>query len=201
MTLIQDAGINQVLSRRLNITDTPAPAGTLAPEVMPVFSVSPPRIEEDYLRGETSYKTYSNVTSGIGLQPLFQLRNPTGSRTLIVVERVFLVQGAAGQSCYLNIQAGAALGLTQVATYGMDTRRAPNATGFNSVALCEAGGVVAPGLTAVFARYYSTFINYIPVNVILSPGWAFQCYGPAANTSFEIDIEWRERSAQPSELV
>lgn len=203
MNQIQDGRINQFLQRRLNITDAPAPASTLAPEVMPVLSVIPARREDDYLRGEFNYGAVYSSVGGVGTYPILRIYNPTNSGSLVIVERAIVYQVTAAASCQYGIGLGATLGLSQVASTGLDTRRPPNATAQNAIARLEGDAIAAPPFIGgpIIIRINQTFSGSLDLGIVLTPGYALDLFNQGTNQTFVANLFWRERQAQPSELV
>lgn len=205
MNQIQDFGINELLSRRLNITDSPAPASTLAPEVMPVFSVSPPRAEDDFLRRERFASSWASCIGGVAAYGIARLYNPAGTRTLVVVDKVYFRHVDASR-IFMSVQIAGTLGVGADinGTTLWDTRYGATATNQQTVAICEDFAIAAPpGLNGPILYGFVGAANTsreIKTGIVLAPGYSLDVFTSAVNLEFEVDFEFHERAVQPSEL-
>jgi hypothetical protein len=207
MNQIQDWGINELLTRRFNVTDSPGPSSTLAPEVMPVFQVAPPRMEDCFLRGERFARgTFLQANAALNYSG-FRLYNPAGSGMLVIVDTVEIALFTDATSCYGAIVLGGATGtLTEtMGTTLIDSRFRATATNLQSVAIGEFGFyAVPPGQAGpiLFRKNWRTgeIIPEFPLGVVLSPGYAFDMFTSGVDQQLLGNITWHERTAQPSEL-
>lgn len=204
MNTIQDWGINNLLTRRLNITDSPGPASTLAPEVMPVLQVKAPEEADRYLIGEKRCGNWAVVSGGVGSFGVYRIYNPTGSGTIVTVDWLSLRFFTSAASAYCAIGLGGAL--TTTPTYpgsvALDTRYRATGAGLQSVAQTVWDVVAAAPFTQVLYRLYDE-VTRVPtrIDAVLAPGYAFDVWPVATNQSIAVNLSWRERAAQPSELV
>lgn len=207
MNLIQDYGVNEFLARRLNITDSPAPANTLAPEVMPVILGVPPRYEDDFLRGERRAMSEGDCQGGVATYGVFRIYNPTFSRTIVIVERVLAHSYTAGSFIYAGLGVAQSYGTVDMAGAGTtlcDTRFGATATNAETVAIAEKG-FTTPAFVGgpILFRLRSQVDMVIPpldLGVVLAPGYALDFWTAATETGMQINLWFRERPAQPSEL-
>lgn len=202
--IIQDSGVNSQLARRLNTIS--GPASSLAPEVMPVVLAAEYTAEQNFWAGVGLRATRVTTPLDAANFSGFRLRNPAGSRTLIVVERVYIGKPTA-QSVQMGVTP-ADTNLSSVSASGSrDTRTPPTTATQQSTAIASVGiagtptfttsGKVlflSPGFVAVNAERWD-------VEVVLAPGTSFEMWSNAVNQNFQTTVLWRERTAQPSELV
>lgn len=204
MNEIQDSGVNELLVRRFNIVDSPGPASTLAPEVMPVVLIAQPSEEEEYLRGVRIAAARAEVGAVVAQYPGIRLANPTGSRTLVIVDDVFLCGLAASQSLDLGIvPITTPLNATVTGSGSRDSRIAPSTTPQQTVAAMSVGNGAATAFATVgkeMFRVSSVLSVLLPIGIVLAPGFSFDMWGLGTGLGFIASIRWRERRAQPSEL-
>lgn len=203
MNGINDWGINQFLQRRLNITDSPAPAGTLAPEVMPVLQVAPPSQDDDFLRGVRRCGGATGIAALAANFSIITLFNPTGSGILVLVDELILNSGSAGTNieCYIE-----RVQLPTMATQGSAVRDSRWGLGATRTAAILAGGqtATAPNIAWIwFGRFAQSGIfppSSYNIGAVLTPGSMLILYPSLVNVAINATIFWRERIAQPSEL-
>jgi hypothetical protein len=210
MNGIQDPGLNQLLTRRLNITDGPAPAGTLAPEIMPVMLVVPPRREDDFIRGEFNVTTEVKVAPVALKYGILRLYNPAASGVIAVIKRIRWYSSTNTQEMKATILAGASVlpedDMNFNPTIALDTRIRPQSgVNFATALGCEAGAMAVPPGLALFSfchLYMNTSGPMQPVDIgaVLTPGYAIDFWNASVAQQFLINVWWRERKAQPSEL-
>lgn len=203
MNGINDWGINQFLQRRLNITDAPAPASTLAPEVMPVVQVMPPSQEDAFLRGERLCAAATAVGALAANYSVVTLFNPVGSGILVLVDDVILNSGSTTFSmlCYLE-----RVQLPTFATQGSGVRDSRWGLATNRSAAVFAAGqtATAPNIAWIYFARPQVVAGLAPsrynLGCVLTPGTMLLLFPEIVNASQNSTIFWRERPAQPSEL-
>jgi len=183
---IQDLG--QRLARRLGM-QTPNPAPTLAPEIMPVLSVEAPRQELSFLGGERIAWAHAvQVVSG-GLYGRLILSNPVGSGMLAMVDYIDMVSTATG---YFLLSPGA-FTFSPLSPISADTRFNPGA-GRNTA--LEWGTDVTGVPPIATRRFYVTQAGtriVVQPELVLAPGWQLVWTAAAINASTEMNIRFRER--------
>lgn len=206
MNGINDSGINQFLQRRLNVTDSPAPASTLAPEVMPVILAKEPNIEDYYLRGERLCSTWGVATGGVGTYGVWRLHNPANSGTLVILEKYNWFLAAGASSLYSGLGAGGALApsgsLVALGSVALDTRFRASSTNLQTVAIAQSDTLAVPAFTAgpIWTRSSDSVNLYKHAPIVLAPGYCVDWWTAGTNVTFVLSLFWRERAAQPSEL-
>jgi len=201
---INDYGVNQFLARRLNITDTLAPASTLAPEVMPVLDVLPPSQEDAYLRGERLCGAGYSVSASVGNYSVATLLNPANSGILVMLDQI--TNNAVTPSGYLDHYIERVNLPTLGAVNGsvLDTRWPLTTAGARRhQAIFAIGNTpTAPNINwAPFfeTRYATGQPNVYPVRAVIAPGSMYICYTTGLNVDLALHLFWRERPSQPSE--
>lgn len=200
MNDIQDFGVAEQLSRRLNIVDTASPAPSLAPEVFAVVQVAPPSAEDEYLRGFLIEST-SGFAPPVALQYTHvRLANLPSSGNLVIVDKVHVYSGA-------DCQLGIGDVTTQLGNVNDSTIRDGRITPVASIvrqtqAVVSYESNISP-MTSYAKRVAllpSTFPIQLDIAVVLRPGTSFEIATVDVNGSFYFNIFFRERRAQPSEL-
>jgi len=205
MNGINDGGINQFLQRRLNVTDTPAPASTLAPEVMPVIEVQPPSQEDHFLRGTRICGQGMNQAAVAANYSVVILENPANSRAIVLLDWILLNTSATDGfvDCYLENSANSIPGIGAVGTGVLDGRWGLGTN--RSFAIFRAGlDPVAPAISWItFARLRWNGGNPYEVRlpITLSPGRVAMFRTDGVNQRLSMSLVWRERPGQPSELA
>lgn len=206
MNEIQDSGINQLLTRRLTITDGPAPASTLAPEVMPVILVAPPS-QEDYLfRGDILCGGGGDIPAVVAEHNCISVYNPAASALFALIDEVMLVCGTAATFPAGISPLAGPLGGTLIASGYRDGRLAPSTTLTQTqCGLYKGSSGVTPfgthGKQVAFWRLPADTILVNRPQIVIPPGYRFDVWCNTTNLAWHASIFWRERRAQPSELV
>src|SRR5258708_893380 len=206
------ARFNEILAGRYNryrqklfVLKGGPPSAQRASEVMPTFSFFT-GVENRYLEGWDRFGNSSSqagvaaVTSGI------RLRNPLGSGTIAVVEKIF-VHNAAGAVDQPLLQIGAiAVDLNTITTMTgvrLDSRGRPNPTLINS----RSAAVSAVNLTANLLQYALNantqnfdLLVFEEQEITMLPGDALQVISNTVNTQMSVSFFWRERALEESEL-
>lgn len=206
MNGINDSGPNQFLQRRLNIADSPAPASTLAPEIMPIIDALPESQEAKYLRGERLCGVTLEQADVLGEYAVCTLSNPANSRALVMVDsvRVNFTTTTGLVKMYLEKVSLPTMGA--VGTAVRDSRWGP-LTGSNRTLAIAANGstAVAPNIAWVpfdEIRWVTTDPSVThPLSLVIEPGAMLVLYTNGTGQPLFVTLSWRERNAQPSELV
>lgn len=205
MNEINDSAINDFLKRRLNIADNPAPASTLAPEVMPVFQIQPPSQEDDFLRGMRRCGASSIQVADALNYSVAVLQNPATSNLLVMLDEVFITRmtDTAFTLHYVELDTFIP-GIGSFGTTSLDSRW-PLRSGFRSAAIFRSGlTTVAPHISWVQWAAIDYFASNAPQKlnpgVTLRPGTMYVIYTNGLNLPLGVALRWRERPYQPSEL-
>jgi len=205
MNGINEFGVNEFLSRRLNINDSPGPAGTLAPEVMPVLQVMPPSTEDDFLRGVRRCAAGDNI-SGVALEyGTAVLENPAGSDTLIMLDQVIISRMENGLTTLHFVESTAFMpGVGARGTAIRDSRWNGTASSRSTAVFRMGTTATAPHISWTYALtpdwYAAASPQYFDMGVVLKPSTCYIIYTAAVANALGVQFLWRERPAQPSEL-
>jgi len=192
---IQDLG--QRLARRLGM-QTPNPAPTLAPEIMPVLDVEPYRQEHPFLGGMKIASGTGTVTAAAGDYTRFNLVNPVGSGMLVFVDYADVLSTSSG---VWALQVTAAVIAVTQSTVANDTRWGTSATRQTAAAWgYQLTGAAPIGTGRMFTTSAGTVRTWEP-EIVLRPGTSLTWLSFALAASTEVNIRWRERPpAAPNEL-
>lgn len=181
-------------------TDAQQVNAELNPGVSPVhvLTLESEHPEYRYLRLERSCGSFFTDAADAANISHVGLRNPAGSGTLVVVQRVVVLNTTAG-----NLVFGLRIGVTptvdvEAAGFLLDTRFGP--TTQRSTALIFNRTSAAIGnqwqRVAVAAGQSAT----LDVNVVLGPGGFITVNGIANNVQADASFRWWERSAEAQEI-
>jgi len=202
---INDSALNQFLQRRLNITDSPAPAGSLAPEIFPVIQALAPSEDDHFLQGTRMCGAKCQVAAVAANYSGLILQNPTGSGMIVCVDELVLGVGGNGVMIHQFVEAVATMpGLGALGAGVRDSRWGVTAA-TRSAAIFRAGNdPAAIPLSWIDVGEISTYTANLPVifrpEVVLAPGSFYTARNVSVNQIFYASLKWRERRAQPSEL-
>lgn len=193
---VGEGGLNDLLQRRLSVAGGP-PSPTVEPAVFPALVLENDRVEWGYLKGEMRYSAGGSLAAGGALtRSSVQLINTTPGN-IVTVERAEMA--ATGSIFCLAKLVFYGAGLLPVGanrtSVALDSRLRGGASGcrvWEDNTLGAAGGSnLSLSLTGVF-----------PGNPILLPGWALWLAPTSDNVAITgYTIQWRERQAEPRELV
>lgn len=180
-----------------------ASAPSLAPEVFPCLVLENDRPEWLRLAGGGIFaRGTSVVAGGAGTRSSAQLLN-NQSKTLVVVERVEVVVASGLVSVYTIMGAPGSIPFgTQIRGQSRDTRAPRTAAGLPS----QSSAIIVTdntlGLAGTFAAAALPISATITEPWVLAPGDSLYVCPNADNVGIShITFYWRERPAQPSELV
>lgn len=197
---ISESGLGQLLTKRLT-TPGNAVAPAVAPELMPMIGLEVDRPEWGFLKGELRYGAYVSVAAaGAGQYARIYLRNPSDSRLIITLE-----QFSPGASTGVLLATFFPDGLI-TPTLATQTRGRPRDTrqrrGAASGALVEYGTDGTPDPSAgAFTVHYQLTTEYFKQPIVIAPGGALEMLYQVVNTAINVVLQWRERPAEPGELV
>lgn len=202
---VGESGLNQILAKRLT-TPGAAVAPGVAPELFPNLVLENDRPEWKYLAGEKLASMAGFAIAAVAASiSTIRLRNPLGSNVLAIFEEIEVQPASATDVVISRITESGALG-TEGGTASRDTRFADDAlvTGHCRIQV-TGGAIMVPGLNAVpLRRWFSVasgerVISRLPY--VLSPGNAIDITTVTENITLLASAAWRERAAQPGELV
>lgn len=197
---IQEGGTNEVLARRLNMTRRdPAPA--LAPEIMPTFPVTEWSAELDYYGGRRRAAGYVVQAAVAAQYSGARLRNPVGSRTLIVAELVIPRASPTGVSIgLLPITADLA---SMGGSAPTDTRYPTTTAVTQTVGRVSCTTAGTPSFTTAgraLINLNSPSDRELALKWVLAPGFALDVWCDVVNIALGVSFLWTERAAQSNEL-
>lgn len=206
MTEIAGGRWDNLLARLFPIKGRPISPG-MSPELMPVVVVQPNVPEMSLLRGERLYGDTVSLAAVAGQTGKFLLRNPTDSNGLIIVERVIVSSGDAGDF-QLRTQPLPSP-VVDLAVAGnpncRDTRQAGTAAtsavpGFGLTSN-EVSAAAATGALHMIVRLAGSPYDFVTDwgPFVLGPGTGLEVNSPV-QASIRVTCLWRERAAEPSEL-
>lgn len=195
---------NRALQKMLSMKGDP-PAPTLAGEIAAIHNFQSGR-ENRYLEGWNSFAgSFSVAAGGAGNVGIFQVFNPASSRVVAVFEKIcWGGQIAAAQAALMNYSnSGAQLtGALAISNIGLDNRGSAtpvvqfqnknnSATGLGGITIWN-GSQPANQVVDVIV----TDIQEIP----LLPNEALLFSPTTANLAFAVNLIWRERVLEDSEV-
>jgi hypothetical protein len=182
----------------------------LLPDVMPVLNVLEDGPEYGFQRGERYHSSYVWVAAGgAGTYSGFRIRNQSTSGSLVVVNQMQALMGAAQNVLAYIVSGVADLALNQdhPALDGRDGRY-PGAVGGAGAATAAvlsygAAATVYTNTNTVRVGYGAANANFdlLVSPLVLPPGWSAGFIGSSANTALGGTIWWEERSVGRDELV
>ena len=205
---------NRMLQKLFQLKGGP-PASQLASEVMPVFALFGGN-ENRAIESWNQYAAFVSQPAVAANQGAIRMRNPVGSNVIAVVTKV-MFKMAAAQSDNFNMTFGIvgtdlSTIVTAFPTAGsgvgrLDPRQ--NALAPTLILSNQSTGAVAPGLTTGFnmasipAFQSINFLDYIVTDsqeFTIAPGDALQMTNQNVNSQITVNLMWRERSLEESEL-
>lgn len=160
-------------------------------------------VENRYLEGWDRFGFgQAFAAGGAGNFNHFQIRNPAGSNTIFVVEKIAAFSGAAADSILVS-HGVASADLANVSSTNntrLDPRGRPQAT-----AIISNQQTAQNQLTSIMdflnfaVNFYAQAIAFEDQEVPLLPGDAIRLVSGSANTAEDFVFQWRERSLEESE--
>lgn len=189
--------LNEVLRRRYGVPGQVGPILTIASDLFPSVDVS-----DDGIAPELA--VYAGVKLCIGgafdaadaaLSSMVQIRNPTGSGVLAVVDRAHVAPGSSGQIQLVFFGTTAA----DVETQGFlrDTRAVGRAAALTGPRTAAAAGSQIAVYT--IASTGQDLLTGFPI--VLQPGQGIRFERTTINISLTVTFTWRERRLESWELT
>jgi len=194
---IGEYGLGQALARRLT-TPGGAVAPTVAPELFPVICLENDRPEMIHLANGGLYGRRLFISAVVGQYGMAQLYIPSNRNTIAVVENIRSVNAATSIVIARGVGISAGLGgWTGQTTASRDFRARQEGSG----AILETNANVATPTVYAQIDVLETINHELNSPVVIVPGTALLIWGAVANAIVSFSIQWRERMAQPGELL
>ena len=183
------------------------PTKQLSGEVMPVFNLDDAnQLENRILHSWSSFGYVKNVAAGgAGTFAAVRLRNPTGSNTIVVVEKITYGSGAASDTYVLR---RGPTGTPDLATVDSannsirDLRLGPISGSVITSFGTPAGSTGTQVASGTLGANTSVDIILNPhQEIVIAPGDLISVQTPVANQGITVTFFWRERALEVSELV
>jgi hypothetical protein len=200
------AKYNEILSGRFNrgllkffSMKGPAPSPQLSGEIstfLQMFS----GVEDTFLFSLERFAQAIAVAPGAAATGGFQLRNPTGTNVIAVLESL-IVNAAAVDTFNVTVALNNPADLTTANTNNSTDGR-QRTTG----SLLFSSQATGPGLLAgnlfgftVLASTPVELINHQDQEIVLSPGTAIRVTNSTVNSPIRVSMRWRERALEETE--
>jgi len=187
MALIQVPDIARKLARRFGI-DGPAPADTLAPEIVPVVLVedltAPDEEDSGYERTCIGKQSVGALAANYSY---VQLYNPSGSGVLVVVEAMILSVGGNSAISIRNYDTAATSLGTDLSFRDRRLSGAPAA----QVRYVQSGANLGDAVAQAFAVGNDQYLT--PLDFLLSPGKGLCTRPDTQNVQNITTLFWSER--------
>ncbi len=200
MNLIQTGRFNRLFQKLFSIKGG-ANVTEVGAEILPVMNI---RIgaEVRYLEGWELFAIGTIASPIVAQTGAVQLRNPAGSGVIAVIEKVNFSSQSAQRITFSQSFGGLTADLANLTT----PRQLDPRTRANSSLQGSNGNNVADLTAGMFN--YPIPANPIPIELVnfedqewpLLPGQAFRILANTVNTDLTVNIRWRERALEESEL-
>lgn len=190
---------NRGIQKLVGIKGEP-PSPQLSTEIAGTF-VLPLGVEFRYLESWNRYGIVIFSGGQVGLFTTWQLRVPTASNVIAVVERLSVRSSTAGQGFNLRLKANA----TDQSSVNSNAIRLDARIGTQGPAAIISSGTapLAAGLFAnmfeVTAQQDQQFMIYENHEIVVAPGDTLSVDNTQANTDLNVAVIWRERYLEESE--
>ena len=197
---------NRFLQKHFSVKGAP-PVRQLGSEVMPVIHVHS-GVENFYLQSWEPFSFGESLSGGAGVANLHQMRNPTGSNVICVIEKILLVAGSVATTTIALTQGAVAADLATLhpATASrLDNRGRPQPTAIFSNTQVAVPTDLANTMAFVLLGQTSGFpvtFDYILTDgqeFPLLPGDGLRVRNATVNNSDSWFVMWRERFLEDSE--
>lgn len=189
---------NSPLIRFFGMKIMGAAAPSLAPEIAPSFDVNQ---QDDptlyFLRGENLFQVAVQVAAAVGNYSQVNIRNPTGSGVLCVIERLMVNCGAATYGLG-KIAADPGDYASVPGAIPADTRRA--GVSQNSPIRVTQQNTVAVGFSTPWTLAQLNQNVPVETRLILSPGFALLLQSASVNTLMTVEVAYKFRAIPAEEL-
>lgn len=197
---------NRALQKTFGMKGGP-PAPQLASEVAPTISHFW-GIEQRYPEGWGRFGASATPgAGGAGTRASVRIDNPKGSKIIAVIEKLMVVSSAGGAQdtpflTYSIISAGDLAGIVVAVNTGLD-QRGPQSPQLHVSSQALAAAVVGVGI-ANFALPPNQQLDYILLEdhqLPLMPNSSYTVYSNVLNQGIVVNLLWRERPQEDSELT
>lgn len=178
----------------------------IGPSIQPVMPTQG-GVEELYLQSVYRYALIIGVAAVAGQQSSVQLRNPTGSGVVLITELVGVGPAVATVSTFhvsattfsnagsdfagvvqgFHLDSRAPLNSSQIVTFGTQA----NSDLSNIIFVASGSNAVSSGIINITQG----------VPLVMLPGNAVRIVDQTVNEAFTVELAWRERALEPSELT
>ncbi len=194
---------NRALQKLLGMKG-PASMNQLAGEMIPVIDTFY-GTENRFLEGWDKFAIEIEQTAGAGNTAFCRLRNPVGSAVVAIIEKVEinLASSATPTADVVTEQLGAVT--ADLATITAVTRSAMDGRSPRLNSTCIASSTVAAGALNVLQKFQipavgKDLIAYEAQELTLLPGDAWQWQNTSVLLTLRVNLMWRERMMEESEL-
>ena len=194
---------NKALQRAFGIKAS-APVRQLGGEILPVTTIFR-GVEEHYLESWNLWGATRNIVANVGNVGTFQLRVPTTSNVIVVVEKLTVTSTNAAIEILVGTKASTTDLATALASVTRETRQLATTS---SAAIVSTTNVTVPGPNAFYegiagsAGFQQNEMILTPnQEVVITPGFVLQVQTLTANVSLIVSIFWRERYLEESERI
>lgn len=192
---IQESGLNQILTRRLDIKgDVPAPA--IVPEIGPQLVLENDRPEWGFLKGERLAARWVSVAAVAAQFGAVQLYLPPASREVVTIQRITFLNANSVSLAEATVIDGGLVGWVGTATQVRDFRWPASAT---ALVISTTTNVAQPSNFGVLAQAATSQAEIVEP-IIITPGQSLMIYANVVNQALAMNIYWRERVGTASEL-
>lgn len=197
--------LNLILSKRLDIGNAPAPFS--ASEIFPTIALEVDRPEWKWLGNERLCTGAATDPAVAGQYSNVGLANPADSGAIIVLERLYIANTIGTHADFrIQLDPDALAFDTGGAGFIRDSRAGWNVSGAGTGgAIGQVGtrtNISRPGFLATFVHLANGGNSMqLDDQWIIHPGNRLWISAPGANNICQAAFFWRERRAQPGELI
>ncbi len=193
---------NRYLQKILQMKGGP-PAAQLATEISPQLVIPDFGVETFVHLGWYRYGLLLNAIAVVGNFSEAQIRNPNGSNTIAVLEKILVGNAAVAASIEVQYGQPGAVDLATVLNgRSLDGRNTRNSSMITSVGSTLGGRQIGTTIlaTGILTNGTWSFIEVESQQIPITPGDAVQIQSDVANSQVVVGLLWRERALEESEL-
>lgn len=189
------------VEKLLNIKGGPALVD-LSASVMPTLALDK-GVDHRYLEGWNRFAVLATQAAVAAQTSRFRIRNPTTSNVIIVLEQLAVYAPVGGTADTPFVTWGAAVGdlgtLVTLSFARMDPRGQPTPTGIVSVTAGTSTGQAFLART-IAVNANADFITSVDQEIPILPGQVVDVDSSNVNIPLNVNVMWRERALESSEL-